>query len=797
MLKIDLKTNCFHCGDACEKQLIEFNEKSFCCQGCLNVYQILNQNNLEDYYCLNTTPGNKTDILPSEKFAFLDEESTITKILLFKNKEQAQVDFYLPQMHCSSCLWLLESLAKVNENIIDSRVSFNTKTVKITFKIDALSLRQLAELLAHIGYEPLIDLNESKGNSNKYSSKRSYLKLGITGFCFANIMMLSFPEYLGFDPQTQPDLARAFKFTNVLLSLPVVFYGAKEFFVNAWYSFRQKYLNIDAPIALAVGVTFLRSLYEVFTQTGAGFFDSMAGIVFFMLLGRTIQNRNYTTLKFNRDYKSYFPIAVSKIAVNGESTLVKLESIQENDVLRIHHQEVIPTDCLLSKGNGKIDYSFVTGEAQPELVNKAEIIYSGGRNVGESIEVVAIKSFNQNSFTQLWNNKIFDKKANEKDSRITIISKYFSIVVFIISFSAFLYWKFQGNSLLAWQSATAVLIIACPCVLLLAASFTNGYLLERFSKVGVYLKNSSVLESLTKINHIAFDKTGTITEPNASNIKVEQMDLTEEELSIVLYILSQSIHPLSRSIVQYYNSENLKVNFHSEVKEIPGKGLESWINDVYYKIGSVSFTGATVNDGATRVIVSLDGIIKAKFFFEIVLMPGTEILMKRLSSQYGLSLISGDNTSSMQQLQPLFGGQEHLHFHMKPEDKLDFVKEKQNQGNVVMMIGDGLNDAGALQQSNVGISVVKSAFAFSPSCDVIMDVHKLQYLPLFLKWAKAGSKYINLAFAYAVIFNLIGLGFALTGKLVPLVAAIIMPLSSLGIILIAYLGIRSLPKIQE
>ncbi|HTO17310.1 MAG TPA: heavy metal translocating P-type ATPase metal-binding domain-containing protein [Edaphocola sp.] len=798
MATIETKTVCFHCGDTCENHLIELNEKSFCCQGCLNVYQLLNQNNLEEYYCLNEAPGQKMGLLQSEKFAFLEEESIIQKILLFRSKEQAQVDFYLPQMHCSSCLWLLENLSKVNENIIDSRVSFHTKTVKITFKINQLNLRQLAELLTHIGYEPIIDLNESKESKDKYNSKRSYLKLGITGFCFANIMMIAFPEYLGLDPKSQPNLANFFKYTNVFLSLPVVFYGAQEFFVNAWYSIRQRYLNIDAPIAIAVGVTFLRSLYEVFTNTGAGFFDSMSGIVFFMLLGRTIQNRNYSTLKFNRDYKSYFPIAVSKVEGNGISTLVKLEEIEEHDVLKIHHQEVIPTDCLLSKGNAKIDYSFVTGEDQAEMVDKAEIIYAGGRNAGESIEVVAVKPFNQNSFTQLWNNKVFDKKTDEKDSRITVISKYFSIVVFIISLSTFLFWKIKGNSELAWQSATAVLIIACPCVLLLAASFTNGYLLERFSKVGVYLKNASVLENLTKINFIAFDKTGTLTEPNATDIKVLQMDLNENELSKVLFILSQSIHPLSRAIVEFYKYKAHAIKFEAEVKEIPGKGMEAWIDDVYFKIGSASFTNDKADQSnQTLVNVSLDGKIKAKFTFEVVLIPGTKDLINTLSKSYKLSLISGDNTSSKQQLSNLFGDDSKLHYHMKPEEKLSFVKEKQDQNNIVMMIGDGLNDAGALQQSNIGISVVKSAFAFSPSCDIIMDVNQLQYLPTFLNWAKGGSRYINYAFAYAVIFNLIGLGFAITGNLVPLVAAIIMPLSSLGIILIAYLGINALPKIQK
>lgn len=788
-----IESICYHCGDDCKNQSIRFKELNFCCQGCLSVYQLLNSKDMDEYYCLNETPGQKIESLPKEKFAFLDEASIVQQLLLFRNKAQAQVSFYLPQMHCSSCLWLLEHLSEINENIITSQVNFSTKTLKVTFKIEELSLRQLAELLAHIGYEPVIDMNEEKADADKYNAKRAYLKLGVTGFCFANIMMIAFPEYLGLDPAEQPNLALAFKMVSVLLSIPVVFYGASEFFVNAFYSFRQRYLNIDAPIALAIAVTWLRSLYEVFTHTGAGFFDSMTGIVFFMLLGRTIQNRSRTTLKFNRDYKSYFPITVTGIR-NGVKSLIKLEDIEQHDQLLIHHQEVIPTDCLLSKGEAKIDYSFVTGESKPEILEKSEVIYAGGRNVGETIEVVSVKAFNQNSFTQLWNSSSFRKTTNDdKESRVTLISKYFSIVVLLLSVVAFVFWKFQGNSDIAWKSATAVLIIACPCALLLTASFTNGYMMERFASAGVYLKNSNIIERLAGIDSIVFDKTGTLTEPSISNLELGYSYLNDDELSKVLFLASQSIHPLSRSLTEYYSEFPLQ-KYKAEILELPGKGLQAVIEGSEYRIGNAEFTGANPKESKNRTVVyiSVDAVVKARFNFNIGLMEGTNKLLNKLVESYELSLISGDNAVAGHQLEGMFGGKDKLHFNMTPGDKLDFVRQKQSSKHKVMMIGDGLNDAGALKQSDVGVSVVKSAFAFSPSCDVIMDVSKLKFLPNFMKWAKGAGTMINIGFAYSLIFNFIGLAFALTGKLSPLVAAIIMPMSSLGIIFIAWIGVRTI-----
>jgi Cu+-exporting ATPase len=357
---------CYHCGEKCDSHKHDIADKSFCCTGCRSVFLLLNSHELDNYYCLNEQPGAKVAQVQPEKFRFLDDEVIIRKLLSFSNEEQSQVTFYLPQIHCSSCLWLLEHLDKINSGIISSRVNFANKEVTVSYQNEALSLRQLAELLTNIGYEPHVSMqhNDEKKQPNSYSSRNAAYKLGITGFCFANIMLISFPEYLGMNATDLIQLTTFFRYVNLLLALPVVIYGASEFFKNALFSFRQKYINIDAPIALAISVTFIRSVYEILSGTGSGYLDSMSGIVFFMLLGRTLQNRSYSTLSFNRDYKSYFPIAITVIKEHKEC-ITYLQEIKEHDVLRLHHQEVVPTDCMLSKGKADIDYSFITGESIP------------------------------------------------------------------------------------------------------------------------------------------------------------------------------------------------------------------------------------------------------------------------------------------------------------------------------------------------------------------------------------------------------------------------------------------------
>jgi P-type Cu+ transporter len=785
---------CYHCGEKCGNHKLDINEKSFCCAGCRSVFLLLHQNDLTDYYCLNEVPGVRVSDSQPEKFSFLDDAGIAGKLLSFSDARQSQVTFHLPQMHCSSCLWLLEHLGRLNAFIINSRVNFAAKEVYISFDHKGITLRQLAELLANIGYEPYITLAENGPAGPKPGTlpfrKNAYI-LGITGFCFANIMLISFPEYLGMNAIEDHKLIQFFRAINLLLSLPVLLYGAREFFANSIYSFKQRYVNIDTPIALAILVTFIRSVYEIVSGTGAGYLDSMSGIVFFMLLGRTLQNRSYSTLSFNRDFRSYFPIAVTSKREDGES-IIPLQDIKEHDVLKLHHLEVVPTDCILSKGKAIIDYSFVTGENIPEHILPGALIYAGGKVTGSAIEVVAIKDFKQNSFTRLWNNDAFKKTESDRDAMVTIISKYFSAAVLLIALSAFIVWQFinPGNS---WNALTAVLIVACPCALLLNATFVNGYLLEFFAGKGFFLKNAGVIEQLAHIDHIAFDKTGTITEASASSVNIRQMNMNDNELRLFLSVIGQSMHPLSRAIAGLYNRIYQPV--FASVKEEPGKGIEAWIEDHYFKIGSRKFVSGAIGSDPemSEVYVSVDSEIKAIYRFRNCIKHGVAELISKLNS-YSLSVISGDNESSSTQMKKLFPEKTVLRYRHTPQQKLEYIAGLQREGQKVMMVGDGLNDAGALQQSDAGIAVVQHSFSFSPACDAMLQTDKISSLPDFMSIARRGQRLIIVGFLYSLLFNIAGISFAVTANMSPMVAAILMPSSSLGIMLIAYLGVRLIVK---
>ncbi len=782
------KTTCYHCGEPAGNSPLMFDEKAFCCAGCKTVFQVLNKNGLCEYYSLNDAPGQsrKIEVRP-EKFAFLEDASIADQFIRFRDGNLAQATFYLPQMHCSSCLWLLEHLHQLNNGVISSRVNFAHKEAAISFEKDKITLKAVAELLTEIGYEPYISLNELNKKPGKYYNRQRLYRLGVAGFCLGNIMLLAFPEYLSIaDDPEQLALTPWFRLLNLSLALPVFFYCAQEFFVQGWKSLRKGFLNIDAPIALAILITFLRSVYEVASQTGGGYFDSMAGIVFFMLVGRVLQDKTRQSLTFDRDYTSYFPIAVNKI--EGEKEVpVALPALKSGDTVVIHHQEIIPADGMLVRGQAAIDYSFVTGESVPVTKNISELIYAGGRQTGGKIELLLVKDVSQSYLTGLWNKASQAGDNQEQQSFLHPLARYFTIVLFSLTALAALYWA-KTDPAKIWPVVTAMLIVACPCALLLSATFTNGHVVRALDRAGMYLRNYAVLEKFIPVSHIVFDKTGTITTNNRFEITYSGDVLAPGEKSLLASVAAQSNHPLSKAVKTWLNVPEFQV---PDVKEIPGMGIEAWFEDKLVKFGSPEFVWGRNPSKHTGSLVAfrIDEDREGVFILRNNYRPGLKEELKKLATLFKVSLISGDNDAERENLAEITGHTAELKFNQTPFDKLAHIKSLQEKGDVVAMVGDGLNDAAALSQSNVGIAVSDNVNNFSPACDAILEAGRLKHLHAFLLMAKRGRQVIYFSFIISIVYNIVGLSFAAMGLLTPMIAAILMPASSLSILLITWFGV--------
>jgi Cu+-exporting ATPase len=788
------QTSCYHCGEDFTEEVVSFDDKHFCCTGCKTVYEILNQNDLCNYYDLENTPGISPPKDFNKKFEYLENLEIVEKLISFKDDQLCLATFYLPQIHCSSCIWLLENLFKLNTDIKSSRVNFLKKEIKISFHYNKLSYRQLVELLTSIGYEPEINLNNLSNQKKSSIDKSLIYKLGIAGFCFGNIMLLSLPEYFGLDTFKESEFVHFFGYINLILSLPVLLYSANSYFTSAWNGIKRKIINIDIPISLGILVLFIRSAYEVISKTGAGYFDSLAGLIFFLLLGRIFQQKTYNILSFERDYKSYFPIATIKIDKQNNEKSVPVSELNVGDFILIKNNELIPVDAVLIDGNANIDNSFVTGESAPAKKAVGDKIYAGGKQVGQAIKLKVVKELSHSYLTQLWNDEAFTKENEDQFEGITnSISKYFTIIILIIAFASGLYWL-NTNIKTAVNVFTAVLIIACPCALALSAPFTFGNVLRILGRNKFYLKNASVIENLAKINTIIFDKTGTITQSSDSVINYHGKLFSEKQLNHLYSIFRQSSHPLSKMIFNNFGNKPLiEVKKYSE---IVGKGISAKIEELDYKIGSEQFVKNVQKNSsqATRVHIKIGQEYYGYYQLENKYRKNLKQTISHLAKRFNLKLISGDNDSEKENLMNYFDNNSEFLFNQSPEKKLQYIKTLQKKGKKTLMIGDGLNDSGALRQSLVGISISEDVNTFSPACDAILDAEVFDKLPSFLSFCKSSINIIIISFIISFLYNIIGLSFAVQGLLSPIFAAILMPLSSITVVIFVTLASNIIAK---
>lgn len=772
--------NCFHCGlEIIKKEEIIFDDKSFCCTGCKTVYEIFSQNDLICYYDFEKSPG-ATPQQTIGKYDFLENEKIVSKLLEFQESGTEIVSLQIPHIHCSSCIWILENLQRLQEGINSSQVNFPEKKVRITYNPEKISLKKIVLLLNSIGYEPYISLENYESGKQRIDRSLTY-KIGVAFFCFGNVMLLSFPEYFEVKEFWINQYRDFFRWLIFAISIPSFVYSASGYYVAAWKSLKSGLLNIEIPIALGIVVMFVRSTVDIIFDYGQGFFDSMCGLIFFMLLGKLFQQKTYDFLSFERDYKSYFPIAVTKILPNGDETPVAAYEIVKGDRLLIRNQELIPVDGILISEKASLDYSFVSGEAIPIEKKSGDKVFAGGKQLGKIIEIEVLFSVSQSYLTQLWSNDIFQKKVDVKYKTITdSISRYFTPALLALAFLSFLYWIFIDVTT-AFNVFTAILIVACPCALALTAPFTLGNVLRIMGNRKFYLKNATVIEQLAKVDTIVFDKTGTITTHKKSSIEVNGT-LSDGELGFLKNTLRGSNHPLSRRLYDFL--PDVKTQKLEDFIEITGKGILGIIDGKNIKIGSASFVGSNdLNDlQQTIVYLSIDDKQVAKFVFNNQYRDGLELLFQKLNKKYQLKLLSGDNDGERAALLKLLPQNTELIFNQKPEEKLEFIKNLQLQGKNVMMIGDGLNDAGALAQSNIGISISENVNVFSPACDGILDASQFEKIDFFMKFSKNAMRIIYMSFGLSLLYNFVGLSFAITGNLLPIVAAIIMPLSTITIV---------------
>ncbi len=773
------ESKCFHCGDDVIGKGYSFEDKSFCCNGCKSVYQLLASNDLDGFYTLESQAGIRPNAINKHKYAFLDVSSIRQKHIAFEDDKSAHVTLFLPSIHCSSCIYLLENIHKIEPSITSSQVNFAKREATIIFD-SKLPLSKLALILDQIGYAPNFG---HKATIEKKRNNQYLYKLGVAGFAFGSIMLWTFPEYLGIE-EDNPEFRNFTSWLSFIVSIPVLLYSANEYLISAYKALKFKNINLDVPISIGIIALYAQSCYAIFTGIGSGYMDSFAGFIFFLLIGKWIQSKTYKSLSFDRDYTSYFPVAVTRLNEEKEE-IVEINEIKKSDIIIIRNQEVVPCDAILNSDNISIDYSFVTGESNPIKKKKGDFVYAGGKLLGQKSQFIVQKESNRSHLTQLWNdvNKNESDKTNSTSDKL---SMYFLVAVLFTALVTGVIW-FVFDSTRVTEVVVSVLIVACPCALALSKPFTYGNTMRALGRKKLYLKNTSVIEDLNKISDVVFDKTGTLTTGSSNQVSFIGKSLSQEEINNVLLLANSSTHPLSRSVVAYLKPLSSTITHElKDFQETEGQGIKGTIDNQEFKLGSSHFTNSPKNtDQETSTYLSINGESIGYFVFKSEFRPGITTFLNDLSTKYDIHILSGDNEKDKAFLEKNVPNLSNISFHQTPQSKLQYIQNLTQTNHEVMMIGDGLNDAGALEQSKVGIAISEDIFRFTPSSDAILDAKSLVHLSDMLKTALFSKKVLMICYIFSIIYNVVGLSFAITGNLTPLIAAILMPLSSISIVLIS------------
>lgn len=750
---------CTYCGDHCLDDKIEVKGNVYCCYGCATLDDVVAKIHMSEQ-----------DVrLEYKQF---DLEENFNQLVEFQNDKVYKVQIILPSIHCSSCIELLEDLPSFNENVMSSQVNFEQKRASIVAKKD-LKLSMLAQLLDEIGYPPQLSVSGKIKEQAKRQEKVALFKMAVAGFCFGNIMLYSMPHYFGLDLANDIFFSKLFSALSIVLSIPVVLYSGMEYLRSAYKALTAARTHINIPIAIGMISLWAWSIYEIASGQGSGYLDSLAGLVFFLLVGKWFQSKIYDQVSFQRELSEFIPMVVRRKTTDG-FTWDKVGELNKGDEIILKNAEIIPVQSKLSSANALIDYSFITGEQQPEEVLQGSVVFTGGRILGGEVE---LEIENKPNVNEVWANWQVGSQREQAQNWTNKISKYFTLAVIGIAITTAVVWYFIDPSKVPFVFS-AVLIVACPCALALSAPFTYGNILRVFSKNNFFVKDADSLQSLSKVEMMVFDKTGTLTRSTKGSVQYSGKPI-ESPLSALIYsACKQSTHPLSQRLASSMKAEQIYLD---HFKEITSKGIEAGIANDHIRLGSPQWLGIEIGPSESNVAIEWNGEYWGIFSFESVYRENAEEVLQELGEHFDLGVVSGDNDAERKRLQSWLPKGSCIEFQLDPKQKESAIKNWKEEKDL-LMIGDGLNDSNALQSSNFGIAITESLNGFYPGADGVLLAESFDKLPKFMKLSEYSRSILRTGLVFSLFYNLLGVSFAVAGLLTPIIAAILMPISSITVV---------------
>jgi P-type Cu+ transporter len=777
-------SHCYHCGESL-LQTIEAEGQFFCCGGCAQVYGFLKNQQLEAYYDLDVKAGRIPEEQDAREWELLKDAQFVNRYVVYQNPTRQKLTWSLPNIHCGACVWLLEKLPQIQEGVLECRVDLMRKKVELVLDTQEHTAYHASQTLLKMGYAP--DLRSLPGNEEDHRQhhREEWLKIGVAGFCFGNVMLFSFPEYFAGEELGQA-YENVFRTLNFLLSCPVIFYCARGILLSGVKSLGFRALGVDLPISLGIVALFFWSTWEVVSDLGSGYFDSLCGLVFFLLMGRSFQRQSFQNLVFERDEHRFFPLVVTQEKAGVEKN-IPLSELRSGDTYRLGHGGMIPMDSLLIKGQASLDYRLVSGESELQKFEENSTVYAGGLQRGGQITLRAIKEVQESSLARMWASSS-SEDSPQLESLLDQIGRIFTVLVLALAFITFMMWKDSGVGR-AIELACSVLIIACPCALALSAPLTLGAALRHLAKAGCYVKSAQVIEKCARLDTLVFDKTGTLTcVDECSGAWLGSSSEPQREMARAC--AQNSTHPVAVSLAKSGGYSSL---FCEEFQEISGFGMLAKVAGHEIKIGRGDWASQDLKENSfgpehgnlsRKTILVIDGVWVDVFVEQLRWREGVEKTLPVLGQKFDIHLVSGDNDKDHSRCAPYFKPQQ-IHFQQSPLDKKAYIQKLASEKKRVAMIGDGINDAQAMKVAWVGIAVPVGSGRFAPSSEVIVAEAHFHRLESFLSYSRSAIKIVVICVIVSLGYNIIGLTAAMEGWISPLISAILMPLSSLTVMTIS------------
>lgn len=802
------KIKCNHCHlEFDRKIMIKDNDLNFCCKGCQGVYHLLKSDGLESFY---EKLGNKTIAPPIE---FFNDDITKFDSLNFyenyvsKTKEGFnQIDLIIEGIHCAACVWLNEKILFDTKGIVEANINFTTNKARIIWDDDILKLSQIILKIRSIGYNAYA-YDSSVADIAASKAKQDYfVRIMVAVVCTMNIMMLSVAKYTGFFTGITLEVMQMIHLGEFILSTPVLFYSGWVFYKGAYYGLKNKMVTMDLAVSTGATLSYIYSLTILLGAKGDSYFDSVAMIITFVLVGKYLEVIGKKSAVDTLDkIKSTLPLEA--VIINGnEKKVVALNSVNIGDIVEIKAGDKVPVDGKIISGNGSFDESTITGESIPVYKKVGDAVFSGTINLDSLIHFEVTKNFKNSTFSSIVS--LLEDSLNSKPSiqiKANKISRGFSATILSLAFATFLVWYFFGLDLgfiyegtnqfeRSFIVAVSVIVIACPCALALATPMASLVGISELAKKGLLFKEAKFIETLAVASRVVFDKTGTLTKGELNVVKARILDDNIHKLNLLYSLIDSSTHPVSLSIKRYLEKNyNLELKKLENVKNIEAKGMSATYKNVDEK--EFEILGGNVellrefgiyykfDSSRTVYLFAINKRVIATFELEDEIKDGSKELINYLQNKnIEVIMLTGDNEHVASRIAKELGIKKYLS-HQTPVSKADFIKELKKQNKVVVMVGDGVNDSVALSSSDVAIAMGNSADISLAVSDVVLLNSTLKSLKEAFVISNKTYKHIKQNLAFSLLYNATTVPLAMAGFVIPLIAALSMSLSSLIVVL--------------